>query len=235
MKKKYKDKHVLNDVSFEVKKGEIFGLVSQSGGGKSTLFKILIGMSNANAGQIIFEDKNVLKRPSYLQKNTGFATQKNMLFGILTLKENALYFGKLYGMKRSQILHRLAEITPLMNLNKFENLQLKDFSGGMIKRANLLISLIHSPKLLILDEPTVGLDSIIRETIWEYIHNINENGTTILITSHLLDEIEEHCDSVGILKKGNIVAIGTMDQYKETYKGLSFKDIFEAIIKNENI
>lgn len=235
VKKRYGAKDVLSDVSMNVEEREIFGLVGSSGGGKSTLLKILVGMSDATDGKIIFQDKNVLQRPEILRKSTGFATQKNMLFDELTLKENAYYFGRLYGMRRKDIRTRFNELTYLLGLSGFESLQIRNFSGGMVKRANLLISLIHSPKLLILDEPTVGLDPVLRDILWKYIHNINVGGTTIIVISHLLDEVEQNCDRVAILKSGKIVAIGTVEQYRRKYQGKKFSEIFEAIIKNGNV
>ncbi len=235
VKKRYGKKEVLSDVTLSIQENEIFGLVGSSGGGKSTLLKILVGMASASGGKILFRDKDVLRRPEFLRKNIGFATQKNMLFDELTLKENAFYFGRLYSMGRREIRERFLELTPLLGLSGFENLQIKNYSGGMVKRANLLISLIHNPKLLILDEPTVGLDPVLRDILWKYIHNINKNGTTILVISHLLDEIGEHCDRAGILKRGKIVAFGSIKQYKKAYMGKNFQEIFEAIIKNEEL
>jgi len=236
VKKSFGDKEVLRDISFSVQEREIFGLVGSSGGGKTTLLKILVGMARANGGGIVFEDRNVLRRPYYLRKNTGFATQKNMLFDELTLRENAFYFGKLYSMSNKDINLRFRDLVNLLGLGGFENVQIDNYSGGMVKRANLLIALIHSPKLLVLDEPTVGLDPVLRDILWKYIHNINvSDGTTILVISHLLDEIEDHCSRAAILKKGKIVAMGSIEQYKKAYRGMTFPQIFEAIIKNENI
>ena len=105
----------------------------------------------------------------------------------------------------------------------------------MQKRANILVSLIHNPKLLILDEPTVGLDPILRSVLWNYIHRINDDGTTIIVTSHLLDEIEENCDRAGILKNGKIVSLAPIKEYKKKYGSRSFKNIFEEIMQDENI
>ena len=235
IKKRFKKRNILSNISLNIKKGEIFGLVGSSGSGKSTLLKILIGMLKVTSGNISFEGNNALKNLDYLRKNTGFATQENMLFDELTIKENSFYFGELYGLKRKDIKERLEELCSLLGLSGFEDTQVNHLSGGMSKRANLLVSLIHKPKLLILDEPTVGLDSLLREIIWKYIHKINKDGTTILVTSHLLDEIEENCDRIGILKKGEIVAIATPKEYKDRYGKKPFNKIFQEILRDENI
>jgi ABC-2 type transport system ATP-binding protein len=233
--KRYRKKEVLSGVSFSVKEGEIFGLVGGSGCGKSTLLKILIGMVRADSGKILFEGKNALKKENYLKKNTGFATQENMLFDELTVKENSLYFGNLYGMRNKTVKERLKELLELLKLSGFENMQINQLSGGMSKRANLLVSLIHNPKLLILDEPTVGLDPALRKSLWAYIQKINKVGTTILVTSHLLDEIEENCNRIAILKKGAVISVAPVEEYKNKYgKHKSFNEIFEEILY-ENI
>lgn len=192
-------------------------------------------MVEVNKGEIVFEGKNALKKLNYLRKNTGFATQENMLFDELTIKENAFYFGRLYGIKRKEMKERFEELINLLGLYGFENTLIGYLSEGMKKRANILVSLIHGPQLLILDEPTVGLDTLLRDILWKYIHKINKEGTTILVTSHLLEEIEENCDRIGILKNGKMATLASIDQYKNIYGPVSFKEIFEAILKDENL
>ncbi len=192
-------------------------------------------MIKIDGGTIIFDGKNILKKLKYLRKNTGFATQENMLFDELTLKENAFYSGKLYGVKRKFIKERFFELINLLGLAGFENTLIRRLSGGMIKRANFLVSLIHNPRLLILDEPTIGLDPILRKTVWGYIHRINQRGTTILVISHLLDEIGENCSRIGLLKGGKIITVGSLSQYKESYGDKSLGEIFKIIEENENI
>jgi len=235
IKKRFGTNEVLSDISFNIKEGEILGLVGGSGCGKSTFLNVLIGILRPDYGGISFEGKNALKKLDYLRKKTGFATQGNMLFDELTIRENSLYFGELYGMKRKYIKIRINDLIPLMGLEGFENVQIKHLSGGMAKRANLLVSLIHNPKLLILDEPTVGLDSFLRNALWAYIRKINKEGITILVTSHLLDEIEGNCDRVAVLKNGKIVAIGSISAYRKIYGNVPFSAVFENILKNENI
>jgi ABC-2 type transport system ATP-binding protein len=235
IKKRFKSNLVLSDVSFNVNEGEIFGIAGISGSGKSVLLKILLGLLNEDEGKIFFRDRDVTWKKNYLRRNTGFASQGNMLFDELTIKENSYYFGKLYGMKRSNINERFNELINLMELSNFGNIKIKHLSGGMKKRANLMVALIHKPQLLILDEPTVGLDNILREKLWNYIKKVNLEGVTIIVTTHLLDEIQENCNSLAILKHGNIVSIGSFEQYKQDFKINSFGDIFKYIIENETI
>lgn len=234
IEKRYGKKEILKDLSLKIKEGEIFGLIGRSGEGKTTLLKVLIGMARADKGQVYFEKTLLPSDPLYLRRKTGFATQENTLFEELTIAENSRYFGTLYGLKKKEIHERLQELLVLLELKGFENLLVKQISGGMKKRANLLVSLIHGPKLLVLDEPTVGLDPLIRKNIWNYIHKIHEAGTTILVTSHILEEIERNCDRIGVLSKGEIIAVGSLEQYHATYpKAESLNDIFEVIVKEE--
>lgn len=231
LRKRFRKKEVLNGVTFSVKKGEIFGLIGKSGGGKSVLFKILIGMIKPDSGKIYFEDKDTLKKINYLRKNTGFATQGDMLFSELTVKENCFYFGKLYGMKKKDIKRRFEELLKLLDLEGSEDVFVYHLSGGMNKRVNILVSLIHNPSLLILDEPTIGLDPILRNNLWGYIHKINNEGTTILVSSHLLEEIENNCDRIGILNEGVIKALASLKDYKQKYgKNKSLEQIFENLL-----
>jgi len=230
VKKRFGKNVVLEDVSFGIREGEIFGLIGKSGSGKSTLMKVLIGMIRVDAGSIFFEDENAWKKRNNLRKHTGFASQGNTLFDELTIAENAMFFGDLYGIKKKILRSKLKELLPLLGLEGFDGSLVKHLSGGMRKRANLLVSLIHGPKLLILDEPTVGLDSILRRSLWEYIKKINKEGTTILVTSHLLGEIEENCGRIAILDKGKIVSVATMSEYKSRYKKKGLNDVFSEVV-----
>ncbi len=231
LEKRFGRKEVLRGISFSINQKDVFGLVGKSGCGKTTLLKILMGLIPLDRGDITFENLKFRRKLNYLRKNTGYASQEDTLFDELTIKENAYFFGKLYGLKKKQIKLNLGELLVLLGLDGFENFEIRSLSGGMNKRANLLISLIHSPRLLILDEPTVGLDSLLRKSIWQYIKKINESGTTILVTSHLLDELENNCNKIAIMKKGKIAESLLIREYKEKYgKNKSFAKIFEEIV-----
>ncbi|MBR9706526.1 ABC transporter ATP-binding protein [Candidatus Pacearchaeota archaeon] len=231
VKKKYGKNVILSDINFNILSGEIFGLIGESGGGKSTLLKIIIGMSESSQGTIMFEGKNTRRKIGYLRNNTGFATQGNTLFMEMSIFENSLYFGRLYKKKKAEIKERFDMLAKLLGLSYYKNTLIRNLSGGTQKRANLLVSLIHSPKLLILDEPTAGLDPLLRKNIWAYIHEINKAGTTIIVTSHLLDEIEANCSRIGILDKGKIVAIASPKNYRKKYgTKKAFSEIFKSIV-----
>lgn len=229
LNKRFKYKRVISNLSLDVNMGDLFGLVGKSGCGKTTLLKILIGMINPDSGKILFDNKNVFFNKNFLRRNVGFASQENMLYEELTLKENIYYFGKLYGVKGKIITGRMYRLLGLFELDSSENELISKLSGGMKKRANILVSLIHDPKLLILDEPTVGLDFILREKIWYYIRLINASGKTIIVTSHLLEELEENCKTLGIMKNGKITNI---IRDKRMFQIKHLKEIFEEEMKN---
>jgi len=234
--KSFSKKSVLNEVSFYVRKGEIFGFVGRSGGGKSTLLNILTGLSRADSGKIFLDGKEVTRNTKFLKQNIGFVSQTDSLFPELTLRENCFYFGNLYSVKKDLMQTRFNKLCNILNLNSVKDKKLSVFSGGMVKRANILVSLIHFPELLILDEPTTGLDAILRDNLWSYIKKLNKSEKiSVLLVTHLLDEVENNCDSVGILKKGKIVAFAPLEDYQKKYPGRNFKEVFEGIINYESI
>lgn len=236
VKKSFGKKEVLKGINFFILEGDIFGFSGKSGGGKTTLLNILIGLSKPSSGKILFKGKEISKDYNSFKKKVGFVSQDNSLFLELTLKENCFYFGKLYSMKRKEIHTRFLELVKILDLEEYSNLKLSEYSGGMLRRANILVSLIHHPDLLILDEPTVGLDNLLRESLWDYIKKINKKEKlTIFLVTHLLKEIEENCSSVAIMKGGKIATFARVEEYHKKYTNLSFEEIFKRVMENENI
>ncbi len=232
IKKIFGKNEVLEDVSFYVEEGDILGFVGKSGSGKSTLLNILLGILSPNSGKIYFRNKNVTKKSKELKKEIGYVSQDNSLFPELSLEENSYYFGKLYSVNKKIIKQRFSNFVKLLGFEGFENFKLSTFSGGMIKRANILVSLIHNPKILILDEPTVGLDPILREELWHYIRELNKKEKiTVLLVTHLLGEVDDNCNKVAVLKKGKIFSLAKLNEYRKAYDEDSFSKIFKEIMK----
>ena len=223
---------IINRFSLDIKRGEILGLIGKSGCGKTTLLKILTGMLNYDLGEIKFNVERIHSfNKDLLKENIGFASQGNMLYNELTLLENLNYYGRLYGLKKEEIEKNSTQLIKLFDLGQSKNKLIRNFSGGMRKRANILVSLIHNPEVLILDEPTVGLDPILRENIWSYVKEINKIGKTVIVTSHLLDELQENCTSIAFMDDGQISAV--IDSLaKRNFSKKNLNEIFKEWVKN---
>ncbi|MBI5002677.1 ABC transporter ATP-binding protein [Candidatus Woesearchaeota archaeon] len=215
--KKIEKQLILRDITLSIFPGEIFGLIGASGAGKTTLLRCLIGFYKINSGMILYQDKDISKNPRLIRTIFGFGSQDNCFYEKLTLYENLHYFGQLYGVPEKIIKERAENLLGLVELTDFRNAQAKNLSGGMRRRLDLACSLMHSPKILILDEPTAGLDPGLRKHMWELITKINATGTTIIVSSHLLGEIGHFCTRIGIINHGELLKIGPPDQLKDLY------------------
>jgi ABC-2 type transport system ATP-binding protein len=228
--KKFGHKTILNKVNLDIKSGEIFGIIGLSGSGKTTLLNTIIGFLHPEGGDVMFKlehlldykddtlsYRSVFKNTDDIKKSFGFAAQSPSFYRKLTSMENLSYFGDLYNLS-SDVKKTNSEILlQLMGIYESRNLQASNMSGGMQKRLDIACALIHDPKLLILDEPTSDLDPILRKQMWYLIKQINEKGTTIILSSHFLDELELLCDRVGILYEGQIIKAGTPNEIKNYY------------------
>jgi ABC-2 type transport system ATP-binding protein len=229
--KRFGPKTILNKVNLKIYSGEIFGIIGLSGTGKTTLLNTLIGFLRPEAGDVLFklehlleykDDKNsyrsVFQNPQDVKVSFGFAAQTPSFYYKLTARENLDYFGTLYGISKDVRKTNGDILLQLMGLFESRDVPAGFLSGGMKKRLDIACALIHDPKILILDEPTADLDPILRKQMWQLIKQINEKGTTILLSSHFLDELEQLCDRVGILYNGRILTAGTPDEIKSFYQ-----------------
>lgn len=187
-------KKILNSINLEIYKGEVFGIVGPSGHGKSTLLRIIIGFLKPTQGTIRVESDD--------RQLFGFATQDNSFYPELTVQENIRYFGKIYNLNDSEIEKNMESMLKIVQLENHKNTLSKNLSGGMQRRLDIVCAMIHNPKILILDEPTTGLDPMLRKDMWHLITTLNSIGTTIILSSHMLDEVELLCSRVAILKNG---------------------------------
>jgi ABC-2 type transport system ATP-binding protein len=208
--KRFGNTRILDDVSFQVRKGGIFGIVGPSGSGKTTLLKVIVDFYKPDSGHMNVDVKRV-------RDKVGFTTQNNCFYDALTVNENLIYFGSLYGMKKSLLKERSKQLLTTVGLaGHGKKLALK-LSGGMSRRLDLAISLLNNPDILILDELTAGLDPIARKQMIALVRNINNSGVTVLISTHMLDEIEELCDDMILLSNGKIIAQGHPDTLKQDF------------------
>ncbi len=226
--KKFGDNTVIHDLTLTIHKHEIFGVIGRSGAGKSTLLKMLVGFYPVTSGKILFQGK-LLKR-SAIRMHVGYCTQENSFYPELTVHENLQYYGKLYGLSRPEFRKREAELLKLMDISHSRNVISSRLSGGMKRRLDFAISMIHNPQLLILDEPTTGLDPITEKAIWDLMKELSSKGISILVISHMLQYVGEYCDTIGFLANGQIVLTASPHTLKKKYPGKSFADIFTEVL-----
>lgn len=206
---KYDKSIILKNINMGITEGEIIGLLGPSGAGKTTLVKAIIGMKSVSKGEIkVFgETMPTLK----IVRDFGYMAQSDALYDDLSGIDNVLFFGELYGIKGKVAKQRAMEVLGLVNLGADANKLVKNYSGGMKRRLSLAIALVHSPKLLILDEPTVGIDPVLRKKFWDEFYRIKDAGGTIIITTHVMDEAYK-CDKLALIRNGEIIAEGSPDE-----------------------
>ncbi len=202
--KDYGNKQVLHDISLDVFKAEIFGILGPSGSGKTTLVKMLTGIEERSSGEV-YVLGSLMPKLNMLQ-HIGYMAQSDALYTELNAQENLEFFASLYGLKGKHRAQRILEVMELVNLKEHLYKQVGQYSGGMKRRLSLAISLIHEPTLLILDEPTVGIDPILRQSIWKELRALTAKGTTIVLTTHVMDEAEK-CDRLGMIRDGELLAV----------------------------
>lgn len=216
---------VLKDINLEIYEGEIFGLLGPSGAGKTTLVKQLSGLDTPTSGEnYIFQEKMPDLK---LINRIGYMAQSDALYEELSAKENLQFFAELYGLKGIKQSQRIKEVMKLVQLLDHINKPISTYSGGMKRRLSLAIALLHEPEILILDEPTVGIDPVLRKSIWGAFYELKQQGTTLIVTTHVMDEADK-CDRLGLIREGKLIAVGTPQQLKEETKTTSIEDAFLA-------
>lgn len=213
--KKYEDMIAVNGISFYVEQGEIFGLVGPNGAGKSTTINMITGLLVPDNGSIIFENGKSFKE---WRGNIGLVPQDLAIYPDLSAEENVTFFAGLYGLKGVELKNRVQEALRIVGLLDQGKKHSDKFSGGMKRRLNIACAIAHNPKLIIMDEPTVGIDPQSRNYILEGIKALREAGTTVIYTSHYMEEVDEICDRILIVDHGNIVESGAINEIKERYK-----------------
>ncbi|HBC93398.1 MAG TPA: export ABC transporter ATP-binding protein [Pelotomaculum sp.] len=212
--KRYKGVLAVDNVSFDIAEGEIFGLLGPNGAGKTTAINTIIGLTKLDSGEIKIFGKEFLKHELEIKQDLGVIPQDIAIFEDLTVEENLSYFGKLYGLKGSRLKEQVAETLEFSGLRDKHKHYPKKFSGGMKRRLNIACAIIHRPKLIVMDEPTVGIDPQSRNHILHSIRQLNKQGSTIIYTSHYMEEVEELCSKIVIMDHGKIIAQGTKEELK---------------------
>ena len=223
--KNFGDFTAVNAITFEVKKGEIFGFLGANGAGKTTAIKMLIGLSRPTNGQATVAGFDVFKQTNRIKENIGYMSQKFSLYEDLTVKQNINFYGGIYGLSRKKIIEKTASIIENLNLRSYANKVVGDLPLGWKQRLSFAVASVHDPKIIFLDEPTGGVDPATRRQFWEMIYEASNNGITIFVTTHYMDEAE-YCHRVSIMVDGKIEALGTPRELKERFKVNSMDDVF---------
>jgi ABC-2 type transport system ATP-binding protein len=202
-------KPALDNISLSIPQNTIFGLLGPNGAGKTTTIKILCGLLSLTGGEVIIDGKSLNQDFKKIRKVIGVVPQDIALYPTLTARENLSVFGGLHGLKGKNLSHRIEELLQVFGLEKSQHTQIRRYSGGMKRRINLIAGLLNNPKILFLDEPTVGVDVQSKNVILDNLLSINKNGTTIIYTSHYLEEAENICKQIAIIDEGRIISEGT--------------------------
>lgn len=236
IKKIYKQKgqrpiNALKGISLDIYNNEVITLLGVNGAGKSTLSSIIATLHPATEGDIIFEGKSIYDNLVNYRSNIGFCPQKPNLDDFLTLEQNLVFSGRLYGMSESEINTRLKKLTKQFELDEYLGRKSSVLSGGYKQRFMIARCLMHAPKIVLLDEPTVGLDPHIRREIWTIIRELKKEGVTVILTTHYLDEAESLSDRVCILDNGLIKLIDTPEKLILDFKKKNLEDVFLALMQ----
>ncbi|MTK64125.1 MAG: ABC transporter ATP-binding protein [Methanobacterium sp.] len=221
--KKFGDFTAINDLNLKIKKGEIYGLLGPNGAGKTTTIRLLCGLINYKIGEAYVLGTKV---PDHsISQQIGYMPQETALYKGLSVQQNMEFFGEIYGLDKQRISDRIDSLLEFIDLQNWKNELVENLSGGMKHRVSLVCALIHEPKLLFLDEPTVGVDPELRVSFWKYFDDLKNNGVSILITTHYMDEAR-HCDRIGFMKSGTLIAEDEPAQLLKVTGKNSLEDAF---------
>jgi len=213
--KRYGELRAVDGISFEVLPGEIYGLLGPNGAGKTTTLSMMCGLLKPDEGKILFDGIDIVSEPIKVKSQLGVVPQETALYEELSARENLMFWGGLYDLSGSELKRAVDETLEILGLHTRAKDPVKTFSGGMKRRLNLGVGLVHSPRAVLLDEPTVGIDPQARINILDVVRSIASNGTTVIYTTHYLEEAETLCRRIGIIDHGKVLAEGTLDELKQ--------------------
>ena len=228
-KGKYETVKAVDGISFEVKQGELFGFLGPNGAGKTTTINILCGLLKPTEGTAIVGGYDVLRNLNKVKELIGICPQEPAIFKFLNGKENIELFGNLHSMQKEQLKERTQYLLRKLDLLEASKRKTKGYSGGMIRRLNLIIALINDPKIAFLDEPTVGMDPRARRATWEFIGALKKTNKTIILTTHYIEEAEALCDRVAIIDYGKLIELGSPQELMKKYEAENLEKVFMKI------
>jgi ABC-2 type transport system ATP-binding protein len=215
----------VDHITFDVKQGEIFGFLGANGAGKTTAIKMLTGILSSTSGEARVAGYDINKERNELKKNIGYMSQKFSLYEDLTLKENIKFYGGIYGLSKKQIVDKTAEMIERLKLRHIENTLIAEIPLGWKQKIAFSVAILHHPRIVFLDEPTSGVDPITRRQFWNLIYEAAEDGITVFVTTHYMDEAE-YCDRISMMVQGKIKAIGSLHELLEKYEAKDMDEVF---------
>jgi ABC-2 type transport system ATP-binding protein len=226
LSKRFEDVTALDGLSFEVQKGELFGLLGPNGAGKTTTINILCGLLEPTGGRAYVGGYDVQREPGRVKGLIGVCPQDTAVYPFLTGRENVELFGSLHTIPGESLRKKTEELLEKMGLTEDADRQAGKYSGGMRRRINLVMGLVHDPEIAFLDEPTVGMDPQSRRAVWDFITELKGQGKTVILTTHYMEEAEELCDRVGIIDHGRLIALGPPGKLMEEHAAGDLEEVF---------
>ena len=220
----------IKDFNLEIKSGQSFGLFGPNGAGKTTIISILCGLIKFQIGEVDIFNMPIEKHLKTIQSKIGYVPQSMSLYEELSAKQNLNYFGIMYGLSKDQIVKRSEELLDILGLSHVGSKPIKKYSGGMKRRVNLAIGVLHEPSLLFLDEPTSGVDPIARAEFWDIIYDLSESGVTVIVTTHFMEEADR-CNLITLVNAGKLIGVGSPEQLKSTLPVQCYEIKTSALLK----
>jgi len=231
--KRFGDFTAVDAITFDVQKGEIFGFLGANGAGKTTAIKMLIGLSRPTEGDAKVAGYDVYRQPERIKESIGYMSQKFSLYEDLTVRENIRFYGGIYGLNRKRIREQTAQIIDNLQLQAYAKRKVAALPLGWKQRLAFAVASVHDPKIIFLDEPTGGVDPATRRQFWEMIYEAANQGVTIFVTTHYMDEAE-YCDRISIMVDGKIEALDTPQALKQQFDAQTMDDVFLKLVRNQN-
>jgi len=234
LSKRFKEVQAVDDLSFEVKGGEIFGLLGENGAGKTTTLRILATMLKPTSGTANICNFDIIKQPLEVRRHIGilFGGEAG-LYDRLTARENIAYFGKLNDMDDEVLNKRIDMLCHTLEMDEFIDRKVGKFSKGMKQKVTIARAIVHDPEVMLLDEPTVGLDVTAARTLQDFIAQCRDQGKAVIFSSHIMSEVERLCDRIGVIHKGRLKDIGSIEELKERYNNSNLEDVFIQLTGGE--
>lgn len=229
--KRFGNVTAVDNITFDIHEGECFGLLGPNGAGKSTTISMLTTLLKPDSGQIIIDNMDAFKNSLKVKQMLGLVPQEIALYPTLTAYENLIFWGKIYGLKGRALRERVDNALEIVGLKERAKNRIETYSNGMKRRINIAAALLHQPRILIMDEPTVGIDLQSRNHILQTLLELNKQGTTLVYTSHYVEEVEFLCNRIVVMNNGKIIASGTKEQLKELFDG-RLENIFYTLQGN---